>query len=122
MRTVPDDYPLVELTKAFASQDAVINAIRAPPLQVAAIENRFADAAAAAGVRRYITNHFCPDMLHKGARAFIPFYEMGGAALEAFAKRFERGELPGLTWTTMFTGSWIDWYTLSLPCGLVPSR
>lgn len=106
---VPDDYPVSALATAFAGQDAAVNAIRAPFGQADAIDARFAEAAATAGVSRLITNHFTADLLHEGARQFIPLYEARGAALEAFAKRFERGEFPGLMWTAMFTGGWIDW-------------
>ncbi|KAK0725131.1 hypothetical protein B0H67DRAFT_482519 [Lasiosphaeris hirsuta] len=93
------------LTKSFAGQDAVISTIASASIGK---QNIFADAAIAAGVKRYIPSEFGhstrPGKLHGPAASLLSAKTKGVDYL------IEQAEThPELTWTGISTGPFFDW-------------
>lgn len=100
--TVPDTYPIEDLTTAFKGQDVVLNAITS--LSVSE-QHRIIDAAVAAGVKRYIPSEFGLNNLDPRAAALSPvFKEKGDVQKYLMSKESE-----GLSWTSFACGMWLKW-------------
>jgi putative NADH-flavin reductase len=96
-----------ELKAALAGQDAVVSASGAPAV-IGAGQDPLIDAAAAAGVRRFI-----PSEYGHGAHRFSedePLKEIIGRkirTLEYVKEKAQRNE--GFSWTAVATSMWFDW-------------
>ncbi|KAI8818000.1 uncharacterized protein EV422DRAFT_508544 [Fimicolochytrium jonesii] len=93
------------LIKAFTGQDAVINVVAGSVSRAA--QNRIADAAAEAGVKRYIPNEFGSETRNPAAWALLPIFEDKYLQTKHAADLAEKH--PGFTWTSVITGGFFDW-------------
>jgi uncharacterized protein YbjT (DUF2867 family) len=104
------DFDSVEdLTSALAGQDAVVSTFS--PEQITAQKN-LAEAAVAAGVKRFIPSDFCPDLANENTKrlpVFLSKVEMENV-LTAKAKT------TNLTYTFLYNGVFLDWGLLD-PAG-----
>ncbi|PSN72212.1 NAD(P)-binding protein [Corynespora cassiicola Philippines] len=111
---ISDEYPLAELTEAFAGQDAAIIALSTQTVahkdgsQKDDLPFRLIDAAVAAGVKRFIPSEFGTNNLDPKARSLSPVYNAKGEMLEYLMKKSEESD-GKLTWTSFSCGSWLDW-------------
>ncbi|KAL8776640.1 MAG: hypothetical protein Q9213_008191 [Squamulea squamosa] len=102
VETVDDDYPSDQLVAAFKGQDAVINLL--PPISVEQ-HNSIADAAAEAGVKRFIPSEFGGDTSNPKVVELIPMF----ASKTAITGYLKTKESSGLTWTAVISGAFFDW-------------
>ncbi|KAL8770505.1 MAG: hypothetical protein Q9209_003760 [Squamulea sp. 1 TL-2023] len=102
VETVDDDYPSGQLVAAFKGQDAVINLL--PPISVEQ-HNSIADAAAEAGVKRFIPSEFGGDTSNPKVLELVPMF----ASKSAITEYLKTKESSGLTWTAVINGAFFDW-------------
>ena len=100
--TIADDYPQDKLIAAFKGQDAVVNTVLPldPGLQL-----RIADAAAEAGIKRYIPTGYGSDITAPKVAPTVPLY----LGLLAINDHVKSKESTGLTWTSVVNGGFFDW-------------
>lgn len=111
---VSDEYTTEELVAAFQGQDAVISALSTTPVTRdegrTGLAYRLIDTALAAGVRRFIPSEFGANNLDPRPRSLVPVYDRKGAMLEyLIAACPSQLDKPGMTWTSICCGSWLDW-------------
>ncbi|KAL8992166.1 MAG: hypothetical protein Q9169_007318 [Polycauliona sp. 2 TL-2023] len=102
VQTVDDSYPSDQLITAFKSQDAVINLL--PPASVEQ-HNSIADAAAEAGVKRFIPSEFGGDTSNPKVVELIPMF----GNKTAITEHLKTKESAGLSWTAVINGAFFDW-------------
>ncbi|KAL4735444.1 NAD(P)-binding protein [Aspergillus similis] len=100
--TIADSYPEEDLVRAFQGQDAVVNAITSFSV---AEQLKFIDAAATAGVKRYIPSEYGLDNNNIAARELSPVFRDKGRVQDYLRLK----EDTGLTWTAIACGMWIGW-------------
>jgi hypothetical protein len=96
------------LTEAFKGQDAVITALNTQPVSQGDLAHRMIDAAAAAGVRRFVPSEFGANNLDPRARKLVPVFDAKGHTLEYLQKKAKESG-GALTWTSFSVGPWLDW-------------
>ncbi|KAK8065784.1 hypothetical protein PG997_012531 [Apiospora hydei] len=103
--TVDDDMSLESLREALQGQDAVIASFRPRDVDV---HLRLADAAAAAGVKRFVPADFgsC-DSSSERVQELVPLFLAKVRVRERLQKL--AAEKPGFTWTSLVTGHLFDW-------------
>ncbi|KAI9149379.1 isoflavone reductase family protein [Paramyrothecium foliicola] len=98
---IDDQYPINQLIGAFKGQDAVVSVLPGRPYET---HLRMIDAAAEAGVKRFIASEFGNNTCLAAAE-LVPLY-----ADKAKVVAHLRGkESTGLTWTAIHTGQFFDW-------------
>ncbi|KAL8849544.1 MAG: hypothetical protein Q9221_005478 [Calogaya cf. arnoldii] len=102
VQTVDDDYPSDQLVNVLKGQDAVINLL--PPISVEQ-HNSIADAAAEAGVKRYIPSEFGSDTTSPKVTELVPMF----ATKTAITDYLKTKESSGLSWTAVVNGAFFDW-------------
>ncbi|MCJ1329506.1 hypothetical protein MMC10_006186 [Thelotrema lepadinum] len=104
--TVPDSYPEPDLVAAFKGQDAVVSTIGTFS---SAIQTRFADAAVAAGVKRFIPAEFGSDTEAPGVAELLP--SIWGVKKEALDYvKAKAAESEGkMSWSAIGCGAYFDW-------------
>jgi nucleoside-diphosphate-sugar epimerase len=108
---ISDAYTTSELTSAFKGQDAVVIALTTSSVTADGKDGlaiRLIDAAAAAGVKRFIPSEFGANNLDKRARDLVPVYDIKGAMLEYLIAKAKASN-GTFTWTSISCGSWLDW-------------
>ncbi|KAL8711195.1 MAG: hypothetical protein Q9220_004340 [cf. Caloplaca sp. 1 TL-2023] len=101
-QSIDDSYPKDQLLSALKGQDAVINLL--PPMSVE-LHNSIADAAAEAGVKRYIPSEFGSDTSSPEVVAMIPMF----AGKNAMTEYLKTKESSGMSWTAIVNGAFFDW-------------
>lgn len=101
--SVPDTYPVDELTSIFRGQDVVVNAITS--LSVSE-QHRIIDAAVAAGVKRYVPSEFGLNNLDPRAVALSPVFKEKGEVQQYLR---DLSTTTSLTWTSFACGMWLKW-------------
>lgn len=99
---INDDYPEIELLKAFKGQDAVISTIAT---KNALQQKKMADVAIKAGVKRLVPSEFGSDTRNEKARAILPQTFEGKVQTVDYLKTKEK---EGLTWTAFVTGPFFE--------------
>lgn len=99
---VGDDYPENELLEAFKGQDAIVSTIATAN---AVQQQKMADAAVKAGVKRFVPSEFGSDTRNEKAMAILPQYFQGKADSVDYLKAKEKD---GLTWTAFVTGPFFE--------------
>lgn len=102
VHNIDDTYPQDQLLEAFKGQDAVINLL--PPRDINQL-NSIADAAAQAGVKRFIPSEFGSDTAEPKMMELIPMF--GGKA--AMTGHIKSKESSGMSWTGVVNGAFFDW-------------
>ncbi|KAI4214279.1 MAG: hypothetical protein L6R36_009431 [Xanthoria steineri] len=102
VQSVDDGYPSDQLVAVFKGQDAVINLL--PPISVEQ-HNSIADAAAEAGVKRFIPSEFGSDTTNPRILELVPMF----GHKSAITKYLKTKESSGLTWTAVVNGAFFDW-------------
>ncbi|KAI4176671.1 MAG: hypothetical protein LQ343_000963 [Gyalolechia ehrenbergii] len=102
VHSVDDTYPSDQLHAAFKGQDAVINLL--PPSDVKHA-NAIADAAAEAGVKRYIPSEFGSDTSNPKVVELVPVFA-GKAKITEYLKTKESA---GMSWSAVVNGALFDW-------------
>ncbi|KAL8644369.1 MAG: hypothetical protein Q9226_007798 [Calogaya cf. arnoldii] len=102
VQTVEDNYPSDQLVAVFKGQDAVINLL--PPISVEQ-HNSIADAAAEAGVKRYIPSEFGSDTTSAKIIELVPMFGNKTAITDYLKTK----ESSGLSWTAVVNGAFFDW-------------
>lgn len=102
VQSIDDTYPNDQLLAAFKGQDVVVNLL--PPSDVNQA-NSIVDAAAEAGIKRYIPSEFGSDTSHPKVVALVPIFA-GKNQMTAYLKTKES---TGLTWTGVINGAFFDW-------------
>ena len=102
MHRIGDDYPEVDLLRAFHGQDAIISTIATKSV---VLQKSFIDAAIKTGVKRFVPSEFGGDTLNEKSVAVIPQYFK--AKLET-VKYLKTKEKEGLTWTSFVNGPIFD--------------
>ncbi|MCJ1334434.1 hypothetical protein MMC10_011144 [Thelotrema lepadinum] len=104
--TVPDSYPVPDLVSAFTGQDAVVSTITTANFSV---QKHFVDAAAQAGVRRYVPAEFGSDTYDGKLSELVPaIYGEKVAQMKHLEAACERSG-GRMSWTAMATGAFFDW-------------
>lgn len=102
VRVVKVDYGhSPSLQTAMTGQDVVISMIGGA---VVGDQNRFIDAAVAAGVRRFIPSEFGPDTLQPGVHEIIPTLPAKLSTVN-----YLKTKESSMEWTSLITGVWLDW-------------
>ncbi|KAL8730585.1 MAG: hypothetical protein Q9181_004611 [Wetmoreana brouardii] len=99
---IDDNYPSDQLIAVFKGQDVVIDLL--PPIDVNQ-HNSIADAAAEAGVKRFIPSEFGSDTSNPKVLALIPLF----SAKDDITGYLKTKESSGLTWTAIINGAFFDW-------------
>lgn len=86
------------LVAALRGQDAVVCAIDHVGNES---QERLIDAAAEAGVKKFVPSHWAFDHLAKGFRDVAPLWVLKEGPIQRLRDK-------GLTWTAIVTGTWID--------------
>lgn len=110
MKVLSDDLHVAELTEAFKDQDAVVVASSTVSITVEQkgnVTHRLVDAAVAAGVKRFIPSEFGGNNLDPRVRDWVPIYAAKAKSLEYLIEKVKESKT--LTWTSVATGSWLDW-------------
>lgn len=94
---VADSFPESELVEAFKGQDAIISAISR---MVVEVEKTMIDAAAKAGVRRFVPSYFGTDAENAAAVELLPVYFKDKLPVLEYLRSRE-GEL---SWSAFVTG------------------
>ncbi|KAL8860070.1 MAG: hypothetical protein Q9178_003620 [Gyalolechia marmorata] len=102
VQTIDDDYPSDQLVAVFKGQDAVLNLL--PPVSVEQ-HNSIADAAADAGVKRFIPSEFGSDTSNPKIVELIPMF----GTKTAITNYLKTKESSGLSWTAVINGAFFDW-------------
>lgn len=93
-----------DLEGAFLGQDAVFS-VSAPSSSLVD-QKRIIDAAIAMGVRRFIPSNFGAD-LHNPNTAALPLFR-DKIAIHKYLEE-KTVSVPGFSWTTIYTGPFLDW-------------
>lgn len=99
---IGDDYPEIELLKAFEGHDAVVSTIATANARQ---QKSMIDAAIKAGVKRFIPSEFGSDTLNEKAMAILPQYFAGKKQTVDHLKSKEK---EGMTWSAFVTGPFFD--------------
>ncbi|KAL8750977.1 MAG: hypothetical protein Q9184_006227 [Pyrenodesmia sp. 2 TL-2023] len=102
VHNIDDTYPQGQLLEAFKGQDAVLSLL--PPVDVNQL-NLIADAAAQAGVKRFIPSEFGSDTAAPEVLKLIPMFNKK-AAVTSYLKTKESS---GMSWTAVINGAFFDW-------------
>lgn len=104
VHAIPVDYDSLDsLTNALEGQDAVVSTLGAAALEKQQV--LLVEAAAKAGVKRFIPSEFGADTLNEKAAA-IPVFKNKLAVHDALKKEAVSG---GMTYTIICTGPFLDW-------------
>lgn len=102
VHNIDDTYPYDQLLAAFKGQDAVISLL--PPINIDLI-NSIADAAAEAGVKRFIPSEFGSDDAEPKTLELVPMF----GAKAAMTGHVKTKESSGMSWTAVINGAFFDW-------------
>ncbi|KAL8901989.1 MAG: hypothetical protein Q9207_004932 [Kuettlingeria erythrocarpa] len=102
VHNIDDTYPQDQLVEAFKGQDAVISLL--PPADVNQL-NSIADAAAQAGVKRYIPSEFGSDTDAPEVVKLIPMFNKKVVVTNYLNTK----ESSGMSWTAVVNGAFFDW-------------
>lgn len=102
MHRIDDTYPSDQLLAAFKGQDVVLDLL---PPQDPKQQKSIADAAAEAGVKRYIPSEFGSDTSNPKVAGMMPLFATK-ADITAYLKTKEPS---GMSWTGIVNGSFFDW-------------
>jgi saccharopine dehydrogenase-like NADP-dependent oxidoreductase len=105
-------YDAASLTKAFRGQDAVISAVAASAL---AQEEAVVEAAVAAGVKWFVPSQFGHDCADDRVVEVLPILK----SKLAIVQKLKEAESKGMSWTSVITGLFLDWASLSPEFGSV---
>ncbi|KAH6644859.1 hypothetical protein C7974DRAFT_440467 [Boeremia exigua] len=100
-RVTPTTPPSPPSPPPCATKDVVISTIGGA---IVGDQNRFIDAALAAGVTRFIPSEFGPDTLQPGVHEVIP-----SLPAKLSTVQYLRTKEGALEWTSVITGVWLDW-------------
>ncbi len=103
--TIPDEYPVKDLVAAFRGQDVVINTV-ATAAVVNTKNDRFIDAAIAAGVKRYVPSEFGLNNANPAAQAQTPVFKAKGEVQAYLRAKADQGLIE---WTNFSPGLWVRW-------------
>ncbi|KAK3045251.1 hypothetical protein LTS18_014221, partial [Coniosporium uncinatum] len=96
------DYSKESLLAIFKGQDAVISTIATDSL---AVQQTIIDAAAEAGVKRFIPSEYGIDTSNPTAPDYVP----GTKLKQDVHARLRTKESMGMSWTAIIVGVWFDW-------------
>jgi len=96
------DYSKESLLAIFKDQDAVVSTIATDSL---AVQQTIIDAAAEAGVKRFIPSEYGLDTSNPIASDYIP----GTKLKQDVHARLRAKESMGMSWTAIIVGLWFDW-------------
>ncbi|KAH7014045.1 hypothetical protein B0J12DRAFT_689591 [Macrophomina phaseolina] len=102
VKTAPSDFSFESLKSNFHGQDAVISLLGPAGVD---IQQTVAEAAIAAGVKRFIPSEFSADTASPGALELIPFLHPKRQLVEFLRSK----EDTGTTWTAIPTSAFLDW-------------
>jgi len=103
---IDDDYPDADLIAAFRGQDVILNTLNMGLASAAAQQERFVDAALAAGVRRFVPSEYGLNNANPAAQAVSAVFARKGAAQARLRGLAAAGRLE---WTAFATGLWLRW-------------
>ncbi|CCF47008.1 isoflavone reductase [Colletotrichum higginsianum] len=95
------------LTAAFVGQDAVVSAISTVAVIVPGAQDPLIDAAAAAGVKRFVPSEYGLNTRNLEGEILGDWLKAKTAAVDYLIKKAE--ENPGFTWTGVGTSLFFDW-------------
>jgi NAD(P)-dependent dehydrogenase (short-subunit alcohol dehydrogenase family) len=106
----------VEFLRAdYTDHAALVSALRGQDAVVCCIDTvgndsqeKLIDAAAEAGVKRFLPCHWAFDHLAEGFREVAPVWVLKEGPIERLRKK-------GVGWTAVITGSWIDFVSCAFP-------
>ncbi|KAL6408677.1 hypothetical protein AUP68_07621 [Ilyonectria robusta] len=104
VKKVTSDFTKSSLVESFKGQDAVVDLIAQGSLDE---RKRFVDAAAEAGVKRYIPGEFSGNMENKANVSVFPLFADRVAAREYV--KAKAAAVPGFTFTMISNGPFYDW-------------
>ncbi|KAL8960164.1 MAG: hypothetical protein Q9183_005511 [Haloplaca sp. 2 TL-2023] len=99
---IDDSYPTKDLLSAFKGEDVVIDLL--PPSNPKQ-QNSIVDAAAEAGVKRYIPSEFGSDTSNPKVVEMVPMFATKADILEYLKTK----ESTGMSWTAVVNGAFFDW-------------
>jgi uncharacterized protein YbjT (DUF2867 family) len=102
VQVVKTDYSPESLAKAFKGQDAVISIVGNDGF---ADQTKIIDAAASAGVKRFIPSEFGSDTENSEVRAIVPIFN-GKKQVVDYLKTKESDTF---SWSALITGPFFDW-------------
>lgn len=102
------DFSESDLFSAFKGQDAVVSAVGATGFTE---QKKFIDAAAHAGVKRFIPSEFSSNTLNEPVRQMLPLFNQKKEVLDYLKSK----ESFGLTWTGIATALLFDWVWFPIP-------
>lgn len=102
IRVLKSDYSEASLVEAFKGQDAVISAVGAAGL---GDEIKLVDAAAKAGVKRFLSSEFSTNARNEKTAALVSAF----ATKVKTNEHLKAQESKGLTWTGIVAGPAFDW-------------
>jgi uncharacterized protein YbjT (DUF2867 family) len=106
VKVVKTDYSTESLVSIFKGQDAVVSFAGATQL---ADQQKYVDAALAAGVKRFIPSEFGGDTRSDETAKAIPLFAVKKGVVEYLRTK----ESEGLSWTAVWTGPFFDWGLLA---------
>ncbi|KAK5996947.1 hypothetical protein PT974_02295 [Cladobotryum mycophilum] len=104
------DYTFDSLVSIFKGQDALVSPIAASDL---AVQKTIIDAAIAAGVKRILPSEFGGDTSLQGLAKHLPF----ASSKKDIFTYLKSKESQGISWTTVYTGIFLDWLGQALELG-----
>ena len=104
--TVPDSYPVPDLVSAFTGQDAVVSAITT---MSSSVQKRFVDAAAQAGVKRYMPAEFGSDTRDGKLSELVPAIYGEKVEQMKYLEAACEGSGGRMSWTAIATSAFFDW-------------
>ena len=107
IKVFKSNYSEASLIDAFKGQDAVVSVLGAAGL---AEQSKLIDAAAKAGVKRFLPSEFGSDARNDKATALVPVFGLKLQAIE----QLRALESKGLTWTAILAGPAFDWVSFGL--------
>ncbi|KAL9608216.1 MAG: hypothetical protein Q9167_006938 [Letrouitia subvulpina] len=99
---IDDSFPSDQLAEAFKGQDVVINLM--PPVNIDQ-HKTVIDAAAQAGIKRYLPGEFGSDTENPDVVAMVPLFGAKVQILNYLKSKVSTG----MTWTGVATGAFFDW-------------
>jgi hypothetical protein len=102
VRVVKTDYNPESLTSAFQGQDAVVSIAGSEQL---AHQQKYVDAAIAAGVKRFIPSEFGSDLTYPNIVDVVPLFKPKAQIVEYLKSK----ESETFSWSSVINGPFFDW-------------
>ncbi|KAH7139908.1 isoflavone reductase [Dactylonectria estremocensis] len=98
---IRSDFSIESLTKALEGQDAVVSML---PILALEQQQKVAEAAIKAGVKRFIPSEYGSDSVSDDVIAAVPFFQAKKSQLDWLATKEDQ-----ISWTGIITGPFFDW-------------